>query len=83
MMMNWRGFGRKRPLPNFKVLFRHARGGLRKTTKTSIRIAGRQDRGSNPGPPEYKAGVLTTRPRISGPTTLWGRHIATMFPKGV
>jgi hypothetical protein len=29
---------------------------LRKTTENSIRIAGRQDRESNPGPPEYETG---------------------------
>jgi hypothetical protein len=39
--------------------------GLRKTTKISIRIAGRQDREPNPGPPEYEAGVLATRSRRS------------------
>jgi hypothetical protein len=33
--------------------------GLRRTTKTSIRIAGRRGRDMNPGPPEYEAGVLT------------------------
>jgi hypothetical protein len=36
--------------------------GLRKTTKTSIRIGGRRGRDLNPGPPEYEAGVLPTRP---------------------
>jgi hypothetical protein len=33
---------------------------LRKTTKTSIRIAGRQSRDLNPGPSEYEAGVNHT-----------------------
>jgi hypothetical protein len=33
--------------------------GLRITTKTSIRIAGRRGRDLNPGTPEYEAGVLT------------------------
>jgi hypothetical protein len=40
--------------------------GLRKTTKTSVRIAGRSlCRDLNPGPPKYEAGVLTTRQRCS------------------
>jgi hypothetical protein len=38
---------------------------LRKITKTSIMIASHWGRDSNPGPTEYKAGVLTTRPRCS------------------
>jgi hypothetical protein len=33
--------------------------------KPSVRITGRQDRDLNPGPPEYEAGMLTTRPRSS------------------
>jgi hypothetical protein len=35
-------------------------GGLRKAKKN--RIAGRRRRDLNPGPPEYEAGMLTTRP---------------------
>jgi hypothetical protein len=27
MLMNWKGFGRKRPCPNFKVLSCHLSGG--------------------------------------------------------
>jgi hypothetical protein len=34
-----------------------------KPLKTSVRIAGLRDEILNSGPPEYKAGVLTTRPR--------------------
>jgi hypothetical protein len=62
MMMNWKGFGSKRSWPNCKVLSRNLEG-LKKTTKTSIRVAGRRGPESNPGPPEYEVGVLTTRPR--------------------
>jgi hypothetical protein len=36
-----------------------------KPRKTLIRIAGHQGRDLNPGPPEYEAGVSTTRPRRS------------------
>jgi hypothetical protein len=62
-MMNWKVFCRKRSWPNFKVLSRHSPGELRKTAKTSIRIAGCLSLDSKPGPTDYEAEVLTTRPR--------------------
>jgi len=40
-------------------------GRPRKTTKTSISIARRRGPDLNPGPSEYEAGVLRTRPRLS------------------
>jgi hypothetical protein len=54
-MMNWKGFGTKRPWPNFLgTNYPDIRlGGLRKITK------------NNPGPRKYEAGVLTTRLRRS------------------
>jgi hypothetical protein len=60
--MNWKGFSSGSGLilrcyPGIRL------EGLRKTTKTSIRIAGRQGRESSPGPPEQEAGVLTTIPQ--------------------
>jgi hypothetical protein len=39
-MMNWKGCGRKRTWPNFKVLPGILLEGLRITIKTSVRIAG-------------------------------------------
>jgi hypothetical protein len=64
MMMNYKGFGRKRSWPNFKELSRHSPGGTEeKIREISISLAGRLDRYMNPGPPEYEAGVLTTRTR--------------------
>jgi hypothetical protein len=57
--MNCKGFGRNRSWPNCKVLSRHSPGGTEKTTKNLNHYS----RDLNPGPPEYKAGVLTTRPR--------------------
>jgi hypothetical protein len=39
-MMKWKEFGRKRSWPNFKALFGICLEKLRKTTKTSVRIAG-------------------------------------------
>jgi hypothetical protein len=61
--MNWKGFGRKRSWPNFKVLSRNSLEGLRKTVKILIRIAGCRGQKSNTGPPEYEAVVLTTQLR--------------------
>jgi hypothetical protein len=52
MRMNRKGFGRKRSWPNFKVVSRYSPEGTRKPIKTSIRIAGRRGRESNPGSPE-------------------------------
>jgi hypothetical protein len=39
--------------------------GLRKTTKNLSQDIGCPDRDLSPGPPEYEAGVLATRPRRS------------------
>jgi hypothetical protein len=58
MMMNLKVFGRKRPWPDFKVQSRHSPGGTEENH-------GHRDRKSNPAPPEYEVGVLTTRPRRS------------------
>jgi hypothetical protein len=44
---------------------------LRKTTKTSVRIGGSRGRESNPGPPEYKVGLLTTELR----DCLWEKRV--------
>jgi hypothetical protein len=61
MIVDWKGFGRERPWPNFKVLSRHLHGELRKTTQN----LNQDSRDLNPRPPENEAGVLTTRPRRS------------------
>jgi hypothetical protein len=70
MITNWKGFGGKWSRPNFKVLSQHSLEGLRKTTKTSIRIAGRRGGESNTGPLEYEVGMLNARPRRS----VWSRN---------
>jgi hypothetical protein len=63
--MNFDEFGRKRSWPNFNVLYRHSPGGTEENyEKTSIRIDGRRGQEKNPRPPEYKAEVLTSRPRL-------------------
>jgi hypothetical protein len=51
-MMNWKGFGKKRSSPNFKVLFRHSPGvteGNLETLNHDIRSQGRD---MKPEPPE-------------------------------
>jgi hypothetical protein len=63
-MINWKGFGRKRSWPVLRYYPGIRLEGPRKTSKPSIRIAGRRGRDLNPGPPEYE-GVLATRPRRS------------------
>jgi hypothetical protein len=40
-MMNWKGYGRKRSWPNFKVLF-HLPGGTEENHENPVRIAGVQ-----------------------------------------
>jgi hypothetical protein len=46
----------------FTVLYLHFTGGLRKTTKNLSQDSWSLDQNLNLGPPEYKAGVLTTQP---------------------
>jgi hypothetical protein len=63
--MKWKRFGRKRSWPNTKVLLRHHLESLRKTTKTLSHVSRSPGRNLNSGPPEYDAGMLTIRPRLS------------------
>jgi hypothetical protein len=49
----------------FKVLSRQLPGETERNHETPVRIVGLRDEICNPGPPEYEAGVLTTRPRRS------------------
>jgi hypothetical protein len=57
-MLNWKGFDdlflRYYPSIHLEV--------LRKTKKTSVRVAGHRGQDLNQRPPEYRAGVLTTQP---------------------
>jgi hypothetical protein len=70
MMMNGKGLGRKRSWPNLRYYAGIRLDKLNKPQKTTISIAGRRGRDQNPEPPEYEAGVLTTRPRRSPPPPL-------------
>jgi hypothetical protein len=63
--MNWKGCGRKRTWPNLRYYPRMCLEGLRKTTKHLSQDSRSPGRDLNPGPPEYEAGVLTTRSRHS------------------
>jgi hypothetical protein len=63
MIWNWKGFGRKRSWPNFKVLSWHSTGGNEENYENLNQDSQSPGRESNPGPPEYEVGVLSTRPR--------------------
>jgi hypothetical protein len=60
--MNWKGYGRKRSWPNLRLFPIICLGELSKTTKNLNQNRQSPDRDLNPGPPEYEAVVLTTRP---------------------
>jgi hypothetical protein len=63
--MNGKGFGTKRSWPNFWYSPGIRLENLRKTTKNIIEGNWSPGRDLNPGPPEFEAGVLTTRQRSS------------------
>jgi hypothetical protein len=63
--MNWKGCGKKRSWPNLRLYPRICLEGLRKTTKNLSQDSRYPGRDLKPGPPEYEAGALTTRPRRS------------------
>jgi hypothetical protein len=64
-MMNWKVLGRKRSWPNLKVLSRHSPGRTEISHENLSQDSRSPGLDSNPGSPEYEAGVLTTRPRRS------------------
>jgi hypothetical protein len=64
--MKWKGFGRKRTWRHLKVLFQNSPVGTEKTHENLNQYSRSPGRDLNPGPSEYEAGVLTTRPRHSG-----------------
>jgi hypothetical protein len=61
-MVNWKGCEMKQSLPNLRYYPNICLKELRKTTKNFSQINRFQSRDFNPGPPEYEAGALTTRP---------------------
>jgi hypothetical protein len=77
MMTNWKGFG----TGGCDLILGHCPSirleRLRQTTKNLIRMSGRQCPESNPKPPEYEVGVLTTRPLLSVATL--NVHLTTLF----
>jgi hypothetical protein len=60
--MNWKEFGRNWSRPDFKELFWPLSGGTDETMKHISQVIRSPVRDLNPLPPEYEAGVLTTRP---------------------
>jgi hypothetical protein len=61
--MNWKGYGRKRPWLNFKILVWNLPGRTEENTKNVNQDIRSSERELNPGPPECE-GVFT-RPRRS------------------
>jgi hypothetical protein len=59
-VMNWKGFGKNRSWPNFKVLSRHSPGETEENTKTLSQDSRSPSLGLNPGLPVYETGMLTT-----------------------
>jgi hypothetical protein len=64
-MMNWKGCGRKRSWSNLRYYPRIWLDRTRKTIKNLSQDSRSPGRDLNPGPPEYEAGVLTTRSQCS------------------
>jgi hypothetical protein len=62
-IMNWKVYGRKRSWPNLRYYSGICLEELRKTTNTLSQGSRSLGRDLNSRPPEYKAGVLTTRTR--------------------
>jgi hypothetical protein len=70
--MNGKGCGRKRSWPNLRYYPGICLEGLRKATKNFSQDSRSPGRDLNSGPPEYEAGMLTTRPRCTVRT--WQNH---------
>jgi hypothetical protein len=70
--MNWKGFGRKRPWRFIQIK------GLGKTTKTLSQDSLFPGWDLNPGPPNYEARVLITRPRRLV-ITMWDKKFLDRF----
>jgi hypothetical protein len=61
-MINWKGCWRKRSWPSLMCCLSVCLEGLRKTTRTFRQDSRSPGRDLNPGPPEYKGGMLTNLP---------------------
>jgi hypothetical protein len=62
-MVNLGRIWKEAVVAKFKVLSRHLPVETEKMTKVLSQDSRSPGRGLNPGPPEYKVGVLITRPR--------------------
>jgi hypothetical protein len=74
LIINWKGCGRKRSWPNSKALSRNLPGGTEENHEKISQDIRSPGSDLNPGPPEYEAGVLTTRPRRSVSTVSNNTH---------
>jgi hypothetical protein len=64
-MMNWKGFRRKSPWPNFKALLWHSPGGTEENHEKLSQDSWSLGQNLNLKPSEYETGILTTRPQHS------------------
>jgi hypothetical protein len=62
-MMNWKGFGRKRSWPNFKVLFPNSPGVTSEYHENFSYDSRSPGQDLKPGPPEYEEEVITIQLR--------------------
>jgi hypothetical protein len=63
--MNWKGCGRKQLWPNLRYYPGICLEGLRKIMENLNQDSQSMGRDLNSGPPEHKAGMLTTQPQCS------------------
>jgi hypothetical protein len=56
--MNWKGFSRKRPWPNCKLLSQHSPGETEENCGNHNQESRHPGRDLNRGPPEYEAEVV-------------------------
>jgi hypothetical protein len=63
--MNLKGYGTKLSWPNLRYYPAICLEGLKKTMKTLSQDKRSSGRDLESGPPEYEAGVLTTRPLLA------------------
>jgi hypothetical protein len=73
--------GRKRSWPNLRYHPGICLEGLRKDTETLSQYSRSPGRDLNPRPPEYEAGVLTTRPQrsVALPTQIFFIIILSLY----
>jgi hypothetical protein len=73
MSMNWKGFGRKRSWPNFKVISRNSLGGTEENYENL-------NQGSRSPDPRFEPGISRIRSKsVNHSTTTFGMKIYTLY----